>query len=119
MSLLSKNLKHLREHYGYTQRQLAKACTIDRSTYAYYESGKIEPSLKTLSIICRAFRISLDEIVNHDFTVQSDILFHKEDPILANKQEIQLILLFRLLDGCQRIGIIRLAERLAGGGRSN
>lgn len=113
MSLLSKNLKYLRERYGYTQLQVAEACTIERSTYAYYESGKIEPSLRTLSIICRAYRVCLDEIVNHDFTGQSSVPFHRGDPILANKQEIRLLFFFRMMDDCQRLRLIKLAERMS------
>ena len=38
--LLTKQLRHLRGYNAVTQREIADALCIDRSTYAYYEMGR-------------------------------------------------------------------------------
>ena len=41
---LGKNLRLKRERRGWTQQEGAAKLYVDRSTYAYYETGKTEPS---------------------------------------------------------------------------
>ena len=41
--MLSRTLKKLRKNCGYTQKEVAKELGVDRSTYAYYETGKTTP----------------------------------------------------------------------------
>ena len=113
MSLLSKNLRHLRECCGFTQAQLARACSIDRSTYSYYESGKVEPSLRTLSIICRVYHVCLDDIAGRDLSEPLDEPARRKAPVYADKQEIEMIFYFRLLSGLQRQNLIKYAEELS------
>ncbi len=59
----SANLKALRSEHKVTQSQIALVLGIDRSTYAYYETGKCEPTLTTLIRIADYFQVSLDQLV--------------------------------------------------------
>ena len=59
----SVNLKALRSEHQVTQSQIALVLGIDRSTYAYYETGKCEPTLATLIGIADFFQVSLDQLV--------------------------------------------------------
>ena len=59
---LSLNLKWLREQRGQTQQNIADALGIDRSSYAYLESGRNFLNLKHLIALSKFYRIPLDEI---------------------------------------------------------
>ena len=54
--LITEIIKKLRISCNYTQKQVADKLGVDRSTYAYYESGRIKPDIDTimkLSTICK------------------------------------------------------------------
>lgn len=60
---LGKNLRSKRERRGLTQQEVAEKLYVDRSTYAYYETGKTEPSVGTLIQLSEIFGISVLEIL--------------------------------------------------------
>ena len=60
---LGKNLRLKRERRGLTQQEVAAKLYVDRSTYAYYETGKTEPSVGTLIQLSEIFGISVLEIL--------------------------------------------------------
>lgn len=60
---LRENLRHLRLACGYTQQAVADALGVERSTYAYYEVGKSQPSVETLAKLSRMFGVTLDQLV--------------------------------------------------------
>ena len=45
---LANRLRTLRKTHGFTQQQAADILKIDRSTLAYYESGRTKPPLRIL-----------------------------------------------------------------------
>ena len=57
---LGKKLKELRKEYDMSQRQLAKALGISKSSYSHYETGASNPDYETLIIIADYFDVSLD-----------------------------------------------------------
>ena len=59
---LGQNLRLKRERCGLTQREVADKLYIDRSTYAYYEIGKTEPSVLILIRLAEIFEIPLIEL---------------------------------------------------------
>lgn len=56
-------LKHQRELYGCTQKQMAELIGITARSYQRYESGDREPNISTLIQIADFFKISLDDLV--------------------------------------------------------
>lgn len=106
---LAKKLKQLRENCGHTQQQIADALNIDRSTYAYYETGKTTPDVNTVVKLSKIFNVSYSEILDdeeHPPRVRDD----GGDDILSrygnrntshiyelSKAEQQLVLYHRLL----------------------
>ena len=60
---LRTNLRSLRLACGYTQRDVAAALGVVRSTYAYYETGKSQPDVETLVKLSRMFGVTLDQLV--------------------------------------------------------
>ena len=70
--LLNQRLKHFRTTSGLTQQQVADVLGLDRSTYAYYESGKTTPDIKSVNKLLKIFNISYYE------------LMEEPDPTLSN-----------------------------------
>lgn len=64
--MVSSTLRILRKANGYTQKQIADKLNIDRSTYSYYELGKINPSISSMVILSDLYGLSLDEMVHYD-----------------------------------------------------
>lgn len=60
--MLPKILKKLRENCGFTQQQVADTLNIDRSTYAYYETGKTTPDINTIIKLAKIYNVSYAEI---------------------------------------------------------
>ena len=72
-TIISNNLKNLRETNGYTQEQVSNFLNINRSTYSNYESGEREAPIQILEKIADLYGCDLiwlfentkDEIQNH------------------------------------------------------
>ena len=64
--MLSLTLKKLRENSGYTQQQIADVLNIDRSTYAYYETGKTTPDINTIIKLSKIFNVPYTEIFENE-----------------------------------------------------
>ena len=56
----SKRLKELRLNNGLTQKELAKAIEVGRTTISEYESGKIVPKQEGLLKLANHFNVSVD-----------------------------------------------------------
>ena len=61
--LLTKRLRYLREYNAVTQREIADALCIDRSTYAYYELGETQPSLLMLVRLAKLYDVTTDYLL--------------------------------------------------------
>lgn len=111
--MLSKILKKLRENCGFTQQQVADTLNIDRSTYAYYETGKTTPDINTIIKLAKIFNVSYTEIFEDEdrksHSRVSDVSFGDEDILLKygrknshqiyelTREEQKVIMGYRLL----------------------
>lgn len=62
--IISKNIKEEIEHSGKTKTEIAKAIGVSNPTISQYVSGRIQPSLSTLSKLCTFLNCSADDILN-------------------------------------------------------
>ena len=60
---LTTQLRHLRGYNAVTQREIADALCIDRSTYAYYELGETQPSLLMLARLAKLYDVTTDYLL--------------------------------------------------------
>ena len=60
---LSEQLRFLRGYNAVTQREIADALCIDRSTYAYYEVGETQPSLLMLARLAKLYDVTTDYLL--------------------------------------------------------
>ena len=61
---LAANLRYIRERRGLTQGQLAKLCSVPRSTVGNIETGDSNPTLSVLARLARALQLSLEELLS-------------------------------------------------------
>ena len=108
---LGKRLKMFREASGLTQQQVADVLNLDRSTYAYYETGKTSPDIKSVNKLIKIFNISYYDLVNEDdprnSVANNSPLDIEDDGEKINiyelsKMEKQLIIGFRVLSPSQK-----------------
>ena len=57
-----EKLRYYRKSNGFTQKQIAEILNVDRSTYAYYESGKSMPSLDIVAKLLKIFKVDYSEL---------------------------------------------------------
>ncbi|MGN1051938.1 MAG: helix-turn-helix transcriptional regulator [Candidatus Scatosoma sp.] len=60
---ISLNIKEAIEHSGKTKTEIAKALGVSKPTVSQYISGRIQPSLTTLSLLCNFIECSADDIL--------------------------------------------------------
>jgi len=63
MNILSENFKAFRNQFNLTQDQLSQNISVDLTSIAFYESGRIKPSIKVLLKTIGIYGISLDYLV--------------------------------------------------------
>lgn len=111
--MISKILRKLRENSGLTQQQVAETLNIDRSTYAYYETGKTTPDINTIIKLAKIFNVSYTEIFEDEdksfYSKVSDISTEDDNILLKygrknnqqiydlSKEEQKIIIAYRLL----------------------
>lgn len=62
----ASRLRMIRYCCGLTQDTLSLAAGIDRSTLAYYESGRVFPSMSKLCLLSTLFGLSVDDLAGRD-----------------------------------------------------
>ena len=75
-SLFASRLRLLRKVCNMTQKQVAQSLSIDRSTYAYYETDKTKPDYETLLRIAQIFNVSIDYLLGRDQDEAPPLLLH-------------------------------------------
>lgn len=64
--LIGENLAFYRKLSGLTQKQVADAISLNRSTYTKYETGASEPSLEILKRIAVVLNVDLVSLLKED-----------------------------------------------------
>jgi transcriptional regulator with XRE-family HTH domain len=85
MSVANKNLKYLRKLRGWTQDEFATKLNIKRSLLGAYEEERAEPRIDVLEVICDMFKLTLDELLRKDLSVESN-----SDNYLGKRRALKL-----------------------------
>lgn len=124
-SKFSLVLRQCRENAGLTQKQVADALSVERSTYAYYETGTTHPSGSMIIKLARIFNIPynvfMDAVGDADFdngeedlsqsTLEDDSWLKREKMFTLPKNEQTLLVNYRSLTQGQKDEIDkRIAE---------
>ena len=62
--IISSNLKQEIERSGKSKTEIARAIGVSNPTVSQYLSGRIQPTLATLSKLCNFLNCSADDILN-------------------------------------------------------
>ncbi|MBR2989190.1 MAG: helix-turn-helix transcriptional regulator [Clostridia bacterium] len=62
--IISKNIRDEIEQSGKSKTEIARALGVSNPTISQYLSGRIQPSLSTLSKLCSFLNCSADDILN-------------------------------------------------------
>lgn len=106
MNFIALALKKFRENSGYTQQQMANALSMERSTYAYYETGKTSPSIETIIKIKNILNVSFEDLLESDSKSTAKLFdlakdqnsFSRVNIYELNKKEKSLVSLYRTLE---------------------
>ena len=120
-----KLLKTLRKENGLTQQQVADYLHLDRSSYAYYESGRTKINIDILMRLAKFFQISLAMLVGEELPAQqleSGSPEENLETVLVNesvsrfsqlsRDEQYLVILYRSGAPSQRLALLEKAGEL-------
>ena len=120
-----KLLKTLRKENGLTQQQVADYLHLDRSSYAYYESGRTKINIDILIRLAQFFQISLAMLVGEELPPQqleSGSPEENLETVLVNdsvsrfsqlsRDEQYLVILYRSGTPGQRLALLEQANEL-------
>jgi len=119
-----KLLKTLRKENGLTQQQVADYLHLDRSSYAYYESGRTKINIDILIRLAQFFQISLAMLVGEELPAQLESGSPEEnlETVLVNdsvsrfsqltRDEQYLVILYRSGAPDQRLALLEQANAL-------
>jgi len=120
-----KLLKTLRKENGLTQQQVADYLHLDRSSYAYYESGRTKINIDILIRLAQFFQISLAMLVGEELPAQqleSGSPEENLEAVLVNdsvsrfsqltREEQYLVILYRSGTPDQRLALLEQANAL-------
>ena len=107
--MLNQRLKHFRTLSGLTQQQVADVLGLDRSTYAYYESGKTTPDIKSVNKLLKTFNISYYQLMDETDPEGPEVHDPSDEPdeeklhiYELSKMEKRLVIYFRVLSPNQQ-----------------
>lgn len=86
MSVLSERLRKLRKKHKLTQKQVAEYLGISESGYGYYEQGRNEPSLETLTKLAKKYNVSVAYLTG-ETNNPSPELSEKDERDIAKRME--------------------------------
>jgi transcriptional regulator with XRE-family HTH domain len=63
IAIRADRLKQLREHHGWSQRELSRVCGLGETAINTYERGEAEPSAKYLKKMAETLHVSTDYLL--------------------------------------------------------
>ena len=82
---LTEQLRFLRKYNAVKQKEVATALRIERSTYAYYETGATQPSLTMVMRMALLYDVTTDFLLGIPQKENQPTLFEQEVLLLVGK----------------------------------
>lgn len=100
--MVAKRLKELRLASSASQADIARILNISRVAYSFYENGKRQPNLESLSILADYYEVSVDYLMGRT------LISRPAEELTA--QEISLLSYFRSCDTRGKEAILTLSN---------
>ena len=112
--ILAHNLQKKRKQLGLTQQLMSDLLNLERSTYAYYETGKTTPSLETLAKLAALYGCNIEDLLVEEDVVAEEPNFSlvKQDPTAPIKVAKRLISKIATLPLKDRLEVEKLVDDL-------
>ncbi len=118
---VAEKLRHYREACVLSQKQVADALNIERSTYTKYETGDTEPNLATIVRLAAIYNVSPAELLPMEQaqdaaldTVRDIAAAHADSPIYQlSKDERGLIARYRALSADEKKQAVELIGNIS------
>ncbi len=118
-------LRQCRENAGLTQKQVSDALGVERSTYAYYETGTTRPSGSMIIKLANIFNVNYSVFMeavsdvefdnseeDESYTTLTDVSWRDRERMYAlAKDEQNMILLYRTLTSEQKKRVLELIKK--------
>lgn len=121
--MVAENLKNIRKEHKLTQQDIANVLGIDRSTYAFYETGKTTPSVNTLYKLAEIYNISIECFVGEGTDIEpperrKEASMMVSSPLAdqltyLDKDEKMLLMCYRLIDKENKSKAVEIMKELA------
>lgn len=121
--MLAENLKNIRKEHKLTQQEIANVLGLDRSTYAFYETGKTTPSVNTLYKLAEIYNVSIESFIDNETGVMSagkvkEVPMSVSSPAAdslgsLDKNEKMLLMCYRLIDKKHKEKAIEMLKEFA------
>ena len=118
--MLGRRLREIRLEHNLTQKAIASALGIDRTTYTLYETGATTPSPDKLYKLSQMYNVTVGYLMgvenNHPERKSSGrvMLAASTDPVASLRPDEKAILLcFRVLDGEEKAQALKYLQELA------
>ena len=76
--VIHKNMKFLRQLYGYSQQYISDFLHMSKSTYCALETGKKSPDWECLCVLSRLYSLDCYHLVCVDITRQTLTMLHTD-----------------------------------------
>ena len=110
---IGNQIKKHRESLKLSQEELADKIFVTRQTISNWETNKNYPDIKSLSLLCNLFGVSLDQFIEGDIEEMKKIISEKEmvdynriSILFTIEMIIMLLSAYPLLKFLQMIGVI-------------
>jgi len=80
--VFGQKMRFLRRYCRLSQAQVGKIMHLDRSSIAYYETGKVEPKISSLLAFARLYRVTLESLCDDSLPLVFLQEKKRDDPIL-------------------------------------
>ena len=115
--MLQDALKALRHQFRLTQKDVANALSVDRTTYTYYELGRSKPDFVTLCKLARFYGITIgdieelsrtpveeyDDVADDYGNIDDSYLDKLQNFFVLNREERELVFLFRACENKNKV----------------
>ena len=102
---VSKNIRDIRIQQGLKQKDIYLFLNVDKSVYSKIETGGREATVNELIKISKLFNMTVDEIINYEGDIPSNV-------ILEDKTAIEQNQLFNELDEEDRQTVLKIVDKM-------
>ena len=110
---IGNKIKKYRESFKLSQEELADKIFVTRQTISNWETDKNYPDIKSISLLCNLFDVSLDQFIEGDIEEMKKIISEKEmedynriSIVFTIEMLVMLISAYPLLKLAKIIGLI-------------